>query len=213
MSALEELQKCPRDLRLIDGHDIAELAIAALGCVVAFQALRLEIAGLVAGFWCLCVVIIRSDLKHFIIPNWATAGIAVLGLAYAVFSTPGAITHLSAILAALGGPIERAVLTLLGVAGFSWAFARIIGRECLGFGDVKLSGALAIWLGPYDLLLTLEVACLAALGLVAIRALRDRRTFNDGVIPFGAFLAPAAWLVFMSYSLSAMLGPWHALFG
>ena len=212
MSALEELKQTPKDLRLIGDRNMTELAFAALGCLVAFRVLPWEIAGVAAGWWCLSVVIIQSDLKHFLIPNWATAGIAALGLAYAVFSTPEPLTPLSAISSALAGPIERAVLIFLGVTGFSWVFSRVIGRECLGYGDVKLSGALAVWLGLYDLLLTLEVACLAALGLVAVRALRDKRAFNDGLVPFGAFLAPAAWLVFMSESLSAVLGPWHAFF-
>jgi prepilin signal peptidase PulO-like enzyme (type II secretory pathway) len=212
MSAFEDVQQTPKSMCPFGEHGHAALIFAALGCLLTFRIFEFELALLVSAWWCLSVIIIRCDLEHFIIPNWATAGIAALALVYTVTS-PGAFSRAAKIMDTLAAPLEGAALVFVGVAVFGWASARIAKRECLGFGDVKLCGALALWLNAYDLLVTLEVACLAALGLVAVSYLRSKRTFNDGVIPFGAFLAPAAWLVFMCSYVGTARGSWHALFG
>jgi leader peptidase (prepilin peptidase) / N-methyltransferase len=212
MSAYEDVRENLRHTHFARGHVITDVVCAALGCLVAFYIFGFHAALLVSAWWCLSVVIVRSDLDNFIIPNWATAGIAFTGILYAAVSAPAAL-HLSAVMGEVAEPIGRAVATFLCVAAFAWIFTRITGREGLGFGDVKLSGALALWLGAYDLIMTLEIASFAALGLVAACYLRNRQTFHDGVIPFGAFLAPAAWLVFVSGNVSMASGPWHALIG
>jgi leader peptidase (prepilin peptidase) / N-methyltransferase len=213
MSAYEDLREGRRGARFIGAHGVVDFAFAACGCLATFNIFEFRTALLVAAWWCLSVVIVRSDLEEFIIPNWATAGIALLGLCYAISTTPGAFTHLSTTAVAIVTPIERGILTFLCVAAFGWAFAQMTGRECLGFGDVKLSSALGLWLCAYDLIITLEIASVAALGLVAVCYLRNKRAFDDGVIPFGAFLAPAAWGVFGGGYVGAMAGPWHALLG
>lgn len=187
-----------------------DLTVAIIGSLAAFRIFGFYVGLLVSGWWCLTLVIIKSDLENLIIPNWATLGVASLGFIYAAFCIGGVSSDLSLGIDAIGVVVARALLTFVGVAGFAYAFKYIRGHECLGFGDVKLSGALAIWLNAYDLLVTLELACFAALALVALSYLRNKRIFVDGVIPFGAFLAPAAWLVFLAHFLSTASSPWHA---
>jgi prepilin signal peptidase PulO-like enzyme (type II secretory pathway) len=213
MSACEDVHESPPERLFVRGHVFTDVVFALLGCVGAFYLFGFQAALLVSVWWCLSIIIIRSDLDDFIIPNWATAGIALAGILYAVVSTPGVSGHLSAVAGEIAGPAERAIVTFLGVAAFAWVFVRITGREGLGFGDVKLSGALAVWLGAYGLIVTLELASFTALGLVAVCYLRNKQTFHDGVIPFGAFLAPAAWIVFVIDNISVASGPWHALIG
>lgn len=100
-----------------------------------------------------------------------------------------------------------AALALLGGLGPGWAAAlegAFVGagllaavraaagarlkREALGWGDVKLAGALGLLLGPVMLLWVIA----AAAGAGAIVGLWLRRREREPLIPLGALLAPAA---------------------
>ena len=87
----------------------------------------------------------------------------------------------------------------LGGAGF-WlvreAYFRLRGREGLGLGDVKLAAAAGAWTGWQDLPNVVLLAAAAALTLALARAV-VRRSAVAGTerIAFGAFLAPAIWIV------------------
>ena len=154
------------------------------------------------------VIVVRSDLTDFIIPDTATAFIAVLGLANAVVSAwQGGAGREDAVLAG----VDAAACGCLAFAlfwGIGWCFRRFGQREALGFGDVKLAGALAIWLAPADAALALEVAALAAIAVLLIG--RRAGPLRETAIPFGAFMAPAAWLAFLlGPSLRQFAGwPW-----
>lgn len=67
-------------------------------------------------------------------------------------------------------------------------FARIKGRQGLGFGDVKLIAALAIWLGSA---VSWAVLGAAITGLGAALVLKPK----DGRIAFGPMIAGASWIV------------------
>ncbi len=141
------------------------------------------------------VVVVRSDLTSFIIPDGATAGIAVLGLSNAVVSAwetgaSGGEAALSGVDAASSGCLAFGLFWSIG-----WCFRRFGQREALGFGDVKLAGALAIWLAPADAALALEVAALTAIAVLLLS--RRVGSLRDTAVPFGAFMAPAAWLAFL----------------
>jgi leader peptidase (prepilin peptidase)/N-methyltransferase len=210
MSTYSHLEKARKGAPLV-ASALPYVAFAALGSLAAFIALGFQAGLLVAGWWCLSLVIIESDLEDLIIPNWATAGIGILGIVHiavdAFAVSPYWLNVANSILVA----IEGASFTFLGVAAFAFVFKSIIGRECLGFGDVKLSGALAVWLSAYDLLITVELACFAALALVGVAYLRDREAALNGVIPFGAFFAPAGWLVYLGRAICMGSGSWHSL--
>jgi prepilin signal peptidase PulO-like enzyme (type II secretory pathway) len=213
MRALEDIERNSAPSRFLGGtRDLADVLLLTAGCLSAFFLLKFNIAILVAGWFCLTLVIVRSDLDYLVIPNWASAGIALLGLAHAVLSSAMPAEYSAFTPGAVVGPIERAVVTFVCAAVFGWTFARLTGREGLGFGDVKLSAALALWLEPYDFLIALELASFAALGLVAVTQLRHKSEFKDGFIPFGAFLAPSGWLVFMCGIAGEALRPWHLPF-
>ena len=152
------------------------------------------------------VIVVRSDLMDFIIPDEATAGIAVLGLAKAVVAAweAGAgrgDAALSGVEAASSGCLAFALFWSVG-----WGFRRFGQREALGFGDVKLAGALAVWLAPADAALALEVAALAAIAVLLFR--RRAGPLRDTAIPFGAFMAPAAWLAFLFGPAIRTLAGW-----
>jgi leader peptidase (prepilin peptidase)/N-methyltransferase len=81
-------------------------------------------------------------------------------------------------------------------------YARIRGREGLGFGDVKLAAAVGAWLSLDAIPLCFGLAAGAALVAVMIAHLRGRSIERTTKIPFGAFLCPALWLVFYASALS-----------
>ncbi len=157
--------------------------------------------------WLIAVVIVvRSDLTDYIIPDGTTAVIAVLGLGNAVVSAwQGGAERgdamLTGVAAASSGCLAFALFWAIG-----WCFRRFGQREALGFGDVKLAGALATWLAPADAALALEVAALAAIGVLLV----GRRTgpLRETAVPFGAFMAPAAWLAFLLGSSLRQLAGW-----
>lgn len=144
------------------------------------------------AFWAVAVSVVHSDRLHFVIPDEASLALAALGLATAAgvpwLSGEGAAAAAAALRdAAAAGAGAFAVFWAIGAA------FRAGGRDALGFGDVKLAGACAVSLTPADAALALEVAALGAIAVLL--ATRRGGTLRDTAVPFGAFLAPAAWLV------------------
>ena len=144
------------------------------------------------AFWAAAVAVVRSDLRDFIIPDEASLGIAALGLAVAA-GTPwllGDGVAATARTAADAAAVGAGAFAAFWIVGASF---RAAGRDALGFGDVKLAGACALWLSPADAALALELAALGA--IATLLATRRDGSLRDTAVPFGAFLAPAAWLV------------------
>ncbi len=156
----------------------------------------------VAAWWAAVVVVVLSDLRDYIIPDRASLTIAALGLAQA--ATVPLLVGEGWTEAALAG----AAAAWTGIVGFAlfwlvgYLFRRFGTRDALGFGDVKLAGASAIWLAPADAAVALEIAALGAvLALLVVHARKpanDAGSLRNTAVPFGAFMAPAAWLVFVA---------------
>ena len=110
---------------------------------------------------------------------------------------PDTLTAAAALLCA-GLAAERGLTTLfIGVASAATSFALLeglrrlsksaYGRVGLGFGDVKLVAALALWLGP----LSSWMVCLASILGLGLAAYRRR----PGPLPFGPFIAASSLLI------------------
>lgn len=152
----------------------AGLAALAIGADGAWE--RAERALLVQTALALAVF----DARHLLIPDLFCAAFALAGLAGPL--SPG-------LPAALAGAAAGAGLT----AGVRAAAGRTLGREAMGWGDVKLAAALGALLGPVSLLWALAVAA----GLAAAVGLARRgRGEAASLTAFGAWLAPVgvAWL-------------------
>lgn len=160
-------------------HPAAELLGLAIGVAAGLAAPGWEgVAGAVFGW--LLLTLGAIDLRAFWLPNVLTAPLAVLGLAI--------------------GPAPMDERIIGGLAGFGvlWLVAalyrRVRGREGLGGGDPKLFGAIGCWLGWQALPMVLLSACAIGLGIVlALRLFGHKMTAVDR-LPFGALLAPAAFL-------------------
>ncbi|HEY0330283.1 MAG TPA: prepilin peptidase [Rhodopseudomonas sp.] len=171
-----------------------DMLAGAAGIGVAALTLDPLDAMFVSAWWPLVLVVMRSDIADYIIPDEASLAIATFGLLHAAAAAMATGSSLAGSALAVAG----AAGTGLGAAALLWAIGRIFrlvrGHDGLGFGDMKLAGASAIWLAPTDACLALQLAAVAALGA----AMLDRRMAaddQDGALPFGAFLAPAAWMV------------------
>jgi prepilin signal peptidase PulO-like enzyme (type II secretory pathway) len=161
-------------------------ALAGLAGAVAATLLLPTPDGVFAAvFAFLAAWIFRSDCRDFLIPDMASTALAALGLFRAALLGVEALSE--ALACGLGG--------FALVAALYFGYRRWRGDEGLGFGDVKLAGACALWLDPASAATALELAALAGL-LWLWTARQFFGAAEDDPLPFGAVLAPAALLVF-----------------
>lgn len=149
-------------------------------------------------FAAVVIAVIFTDLDHMIIPDkLVVAALVAALLTGAIVAATGRVplrccpvdlpAHLTALVRfAAGGLVGFGLF--VAIRGFSQLLFR---REGMGFGDVKLAGAIGAMLGPGLALLSFAVAIVAGavLGL-ALLALRLRRRME--YLPFGPFLAASA---------------------
>ena len=81
------------------------------------------------------------------------------------------------------------VIGYVVLGGVRLAITRIIGREAMGYGDVKLISAGAIWIGTDWLPQSILIACITAFGVMVLKKLIEPTYTFDQHIPFGPFLS------------------------
>jgi leader peptidase (prepilin peptidase)/N-methyltransferase len=129
-----------------------------------------------------------ADLRHFIIPNIATAPAFLLGLAYSVVRDAPAIIEPLAFAAVRGAVLALMFLSLREI------YRRWRGREGIGLGVVKLAAVAGAWLDWQTIPLAIEAAALAALATFFFaKIIRKQVVASTSRVPFGLFLAPAIW--------------------
>ena len=150
----------------------------------------LAYAGLILGAF--------VDLDHYWIPDRVTIGGMVLGvplnlIAAWTMRTPLHNMKFVAVWYAAGLVLGFGGLWLLG-----FVFSKIFKKEAMGFGDVKLLGAVGAFFGPVAVVFTLVAAAIAGsvAGIAMIAAGRTKMG-NFTPIPFGPFLAlgAAVWML------------------
>jgi prepilin signal peptidase PulO-like enzyme (type II secretory pathway) len=165
------------------------------GAAFSLTAMPLGFALLSSAWWGIVLIIIRTDLGTLTIPDEASLAVAAMGLIDVYLRQDGGSLISDTTTGLTRGFVAFSLFYLVKVA-----YRSLRGQEGLGFGDVKLAGACAIWLYPDEQIIALEIAAGSALALVLFKRARVQAT----LIPFGAFLAPAAWLVFVSRSWLGM---------
>ncbi len=139
------------------------------------------------------------DLEHSIIPDSMTIGIALCGIAALVLEIFGLGVGVSW-QDRLWGLAFGFGLFAVFYYGYLW----IRKKEGLGFGDVKLMGAVGLLLGWKSTLLCVIVACLITIVWVVIKSIINRRKKESelGEFPFAPFLtASAAFCLFFGESI------------
>ena len=128
------------------------------------------------------------DFKLQIIPNRLTLTMFECGL---IFTFLGVILNVNAgiglfinnILGMIVGAGIFLIITLIGGA--------IAGKEAMGFGDVKLMGALGLFFGWINIILISVMAFLFA-AVISIIILISRKKKISEYIPFGPFIVIAS---------------------
>lgn len=115
------------------------------------------------------------DLKHQILPDSINIYLALLFLLVSFMNNSW--THWL-----IGGALGLGFPLLV-----SWVFYLLKGQVGLGGGDIKLYGALGIYLGPIGVMQNIFLSCFlgALIGLVLIGTKVIKR---DNPIPFGPFI-------------------------
>ena len=193
-------RKCRHCGGMISGRYFSVELLTGLVFLLTWWALgpstRVFPAWLFAG---VLIAVVFTDLDHMIIPDQLViAGIAAAVLRQGLEVAQGGPWLLHLPVAGIRVPIPT---LLVGMAVSLVVFAVIRGfsqllfrREGMGFGDVKLAVAIGAMLGPGPALMSFGLAVLvgAVLG-VGLLVLRLRRRME--YLPFGPFMAVAAWVV------------------
>jgi leader peptidase (prepilin peptidase)/N-methyltransferase len=179
-------------MRTLSSRDIGANWVApALAIVAAATSIVLAPGprGLLgAALALLMAAIAVADLRHFIIPNAATAPALILGLAHAVARDWPSVLEPMAFAALRGATLALLFLALRQV------YRRLRGREGMGLGDVKLAGVAGVWLDWLTIPLAVETAALVALTIYVLAKITQRQPLSGTIrLPFGLFLAPAIW--------------------
>lgn len=134
------------------------------------------------------------DYKHQIIPNRLNLTMFEIGLiltfVYGIVNINIAVDMLLGML--VGGGIFL-LITLLG--------GLIAGKEAMGFGDVKLMGALGLYFGLGGIIVISLIAFLLG-AIISIILLATKIKKTDEYIPFGPFIVIAAIItIFVPFGL------------
>lgn len=138
------------------------------------------------------------DLKLQIIPNRLNLTIFETGLLFTFFkvilnTSSGISTFTNNIIGMLVGGGIFLLITLIGGV--------IAGKDAMGFGDVKLMGALGLFLGWQQIIIVSVLAFLLA-AVISIGILIFRKKKMNEYIPFGPFIVLACFIVaFTPYDL------------
>ena len=147
---------------------------------------------LLLGAYPVCAV----DCKYKLIPDSISVGGIVAGLLISLI--PGGITPLQSLLGAVGA---GGGLFLLG-----WIATKVLKKEAMGFGDVKLLagyGALMGFTGAVETLIVAAVLGLLVMlpyGMIKNASAKNKtapESEDGGQIPFGPFLAVAAPFMYL----------------
>lgn len=161
-----------------------------------------EVVGMVpiADFWLVPVswlvvsgLILGSfiDLEHYYLPDRVTIGGMILGvpLSYLVPELQGETNRLAALYWSLGGMAGG----FFFMWGLGWFFSKVFRKEALGFGDVKLIGAVGAFFGPAAVLFTIVTSSLVgSIAGVALMAKGRAKLGGFTAVPYGPFLAVGA---------------------
>lgn len=147
-------------------------------------------------FWFLLVLSL-IDIDVFRLPNVLVGPLAVsgaTGVIIAGFTSSPVVPLVSAWTTGAGpGSVIEALIGLLLGAGLSalaaFAYHSVRGSSGLGMGDIKLLGALGLWLGPLVLLALFIGSLVGAIGGLATQRGGE---WQRRRIPFGPYLASGA---------------------
>lgn len=175
------------------------ISLALMLCVISFLLLPVGEAAVGTMLGLAMIAIAYVDSRHFIIPD----SLSLTAIPFGLLASGSLINDGVSELAQLDnvvGAIAGGVGLLIVRAVHQW----IRQRQGLGLGDAKLAAAAGAWTGVSGLLNVLLLASVCAL-IVVLVWWAFRKNESEPVwelyIPFGAYLAPAIWFVWMTQKI------------
>ena len=176
---------------------LALYAAAGFGTDFSRPVLSPEVwADAAAMFWLLlgAYPVCAVDCKYKLIPDSISVGGIVAGLLISL--VPGGVTPLQSL---IGAVVAGGGLYLLG-----WIATKVLKKDAMGFGDVKLLAGYGALMGVTGAVETLLVAALLGIvvmvpygALAAKKSAQNKNSEEAGQIPFGPFLAIAAPIIYL----------------
>lgn len=144
---------------------------------------------LIYGPFCAGLLLLTAlDLEHRWLPDVITLPGVGLGLAFSLL-----FPHLTFWQSLAGALLGGGLFYLLG-----WVYEKLTGKMGMGGGDVKLMALIGAFLGlhavPVVILVSAALGSLAGLVAVLVSGSWRRGGWRTTAIPYGPFLAGAAWL-------------------
>jgi leader peptidase (prepilin peptidase)/N-methyltransferase len=172
--------------------------IGGAGAIALISGLSLPwpvaVASIVLGT--LMVAGAEIDARTFLLPDVVTWGAIICG----ILAAP--LLSMTEPWTAVGETIARAGCVAGVLALFRGGYAWCRQTEGLGLGDVKLAGAIGVWLPLEAIPWCFGLATSGALLAVMFARLSGQTVMRTTKIPFGAFLCPALWIVFYADSVT-----------
>jgi prepilin signal peptidase PulO-like enzyme (type II secretory pathway) len=146
----------------------------------------------VPALWLLLLIGI-SDKKFMIIPDQFVIGIAIVSIGFVPYQP----NILSPLLGALMGGGSLLAIGLIA--------SRILKRDAMGFGDIKLMAAIGLMAGLKGILIIMILTLLSSGGILGIMCLLGKVKRNEEQ-PLGPFIAAAAagFILFRPWLLMAV---------
>jgi leader peptidase (prepilin peptidase)/N-methyltransferase len=178
-----------------------ESGVRALGLVPMMDAALLPV------YWLMVFGLILGtfvDFDHMIIPDRVSIGGIVAGVLLSILvpALHGQAHWLASLkAAAIGAGVGWCTLWLIGVAG-----KLALRKDAMGFGDVKLMGAIGAFLGWQGVLFTLVASSFVG-AMVGVGLVVGGRKDLQSRIPYGPYLALAAalWMLWGQAWLDAYI--------
>ncbi len=153
-------------------------ALATVLCLLRFDLTVLCLRNYV--FLCCLFLLTLTDLDAMIIPDGCHIAAALAWLAALPFAFPG--------WGSVGLSLLSAVVFGGGLLAVSLAMDKLLGRDSLGGGDIKLFAVAGLYLGLVGTLFALLIACVVGLALHALA----RGKSGERAFPFGPSIALSA---------------------
>ncbi len=131
------------------------------------------------------------DLKFYILPDRVTLGGIIAGLAFSPW-VPRLHGEATAV-AGLTASVIGAAAGFFGLWAVAWIGGKVFKKEAMGFGDVKLMGAVGALMGWPGVIFTITISSLIG-SIVGIALIGAGKRKWQGRLPYGPFIAAAALL-------------------
>ena len=164
-------------------YPCVELLTAIISGIVAWcfmPSIAIVSAALIFS-WCL-ITLTSIDYDTYLLPDSITLPLIWLGL----------IVNFFGVFTTLDSALWGAIFGYLSLWSVFWLFKLATGKDGMGYGDFKLLAAIGAWLGwqllPFIILLSSLVGVVIGISLIIFKG-QDK----NKPIPFGPYLATAAW--------------------